>query len=169
MSSKKKVTKKVPAKAPAPRAPRAPRTPPTPNGLSKKAKADITRFVRDVAAEYHEKYSRATVFRLRRAVHAAPTLRDQIIELGGRAWMREGFRDDLVDLIEKLPDTAFRQRMTPAERAERNETRRAALVNDAKGYGLAPDSVAALRRAYAQGLRKDARRNALADFDQLIS
>lgn len=164
MGSKKKA-KKPAAKKPAAKKP-ATKKPAASDGMTKKQKADLTRFARDIAAEYGGHNVNATVYKIRRALNDAPGLCSTILELGGRAWMREGFRSDIEDMIDKLPATTFRQPMTPEERAAAQRAKQQGLISDLKKYELSAVTIKAMRAAFASGYVKDEKKAAQAAFDK---
>lgn len=174
MSAKKK---KSGAKAPKakPRAvplvktkPRAPAPAPAPNGLSKKQKADLTRFARDVAAGYSDTYPNATVYKVKRALADNAEIKAAVLAAGGRVWANATIREQIEQLVKSLPATQFRQPMTPEERAAALKARQKALLDDALAGSLTPAALHALRAAYAKGLRKEAKRAAYAAFDAAV-
>lgn len=174
MSSKKKTSNGKSKSAPRAARPASPRPasprPALAGDLTKREKADVTRFARDVAAEYGPKNSNATVYKIRRALHGAPTLRAQVLERGSRVWMDETFRADLVRLIESLPTTQFRQPLTPEEREAKRRAHQKSLMSDmaAFGGGMSAAGRQALRAAYAKGLRKDERKAAYSTWDRTV-
>lgn len=142
-----------------------PRKKPVDDGIPKNDKATVTRFCRDILKD--EQFARPdlSVHKVKKAIMESK-LAPAIMKQGSLIWRMNGFTSELEALLDSIPATSRRKRMSPEERAKFEKQKRDAILETAKDGPVNVHSLAALKVAYLQGLKEDERAAARTKFEK---